>query len=70
MLPHRQTRPGVRDGLEKYWTPAQRACAAPLPVRAAFVLADRVEAHLHDAEAGLAGTTITGSGESPFPRIV
>ena len=29
----------VRDGVEKYWTPAQRACAEPLPVRAAFVLA-------------------------------
>ena len=33
----------VRDGVEKYWTPAQRVCAEPLPVRAAFVLgaADR-----------------------------
>ena len=60
----------MRDGVEKYWTPAQRACAVPLPVRAAFVLADRVAAHLHDAEAGLAGSMIVGSGEFPFPRIV
>ena len=34
-----RARSRVRDGMEKYWTPAQRTCAAPLPVRAAFVLA-------------------------------
>ena len=28
----------VQRGLEKYWMPAQRACAVPLPVCAAFVL--------------------------------
>lgn len=28
----------VRQEREKYWIPAQRACAVPLPVRAAFVL--------------------------------
>ena len=28
----------VRHGLEKYWVEASRACAQPLPVRAAFVL--------------------------------
>lgn len=28
----------VRQGVEKYWIPAQRACATPAPVSAAFVL--------------------------------
>ena len=34
-----RARSRVRDGMEKYWTPAQRTCTDPLPVRAVFVLA-------------------------------
>ena len=34
-----RARSRVRDGMEKYWMPAQRTCTDPLPVRAVFVLA-------------------------------
>ena len=33
-----RVQPRVRQEMEKYWIPAQRACAVPLLVRAAFVL--------------------------------
>ena len=51
-----RARSRVRDGVEKYWTPAQRVCAAPLPVRAAFVLAvaDRPEVGIEPMPPNLA----------------
>ena len=49
-----RARSRVRDGMEKYWTPEQRACAVPLPVRAAFVLeaADCPEADIDPVPSG------------------
>ena len=73
-----RARSRVRDGAEKYWTPAQRACAAPLPVRAAFVLAvaDRPEVGIESVPPNLAFRVLrhnTGDGgdggtSRAFPR--
>ena len=46
----------VRQGMEKYWMPAQRACTEPLPVRAALVLTanDRSDVGIEPAPTGSA----------------
>ena len=51
-----RARSRVRDGMEKYWMPAQRACTEPLPVRAAFVLAvaDRPDVGIDPVSSGRA----------------
>ena len=46
----------VRQGTEKYWTPAQRTCAVPLPVCAALVLeaVDRPDVGIEPVPSGSA----------------